>query len=158
MLRLWVVAVGGLRHPGMREAAAVYARRLQQMPNVALQVVEVRQGAGSGRDAEVVRREEGRRLMAVRLPADTCRVALTADGQACTTPQFAEWMGEMSLRDTPVAFFVGGAWGLSGELEAWCHKRLSLSPLTMAHELSRLVLLEQLYRAAAILSGSPYPR
>ena len=157
-MRLWVVAVGALRHPGMREAAAVYIRRLQQMPNVALQVVEVRQGAGPSRDAEWVRREEGRRLMAVRLPADACRVALTADGPAYTTPRFAGWMGEMSLRDTPVAFFVGGAWGLSGEVEAWCHQRLSLSPLTMAHELSRLVLLEQLYRAAAILSGSPYPK
>lgn len=158
MLRLWVVAVGDLRHPGMREAAAVYVRRLQQMPHVALQVVEVRQGAGSSRDGERVRQEEGRRLMAVRLPANAWRVALADDGQAYTTAQWVRWLGEMSLRDTPVAFFVGGAWGLSDEVEAWCHQRLSLSPLTMAHELSRLVLLEQLYRAAAILTGSPYPK
>ncbi|HEY8486421.1 MAG TPA: 23S rRNA (pseudouridine(1915)-N(3))-methyltransferase RlmH [Limnochordales bacterium] len=158
MLRLWVVAVGPLRHPGMAQAAAEYLRRLQRMPQVSLQVMEVRPARGDERRPEQVLQEEGRRLMAAAIPENSVRVALAVEGEALDSLQWSRWLKEMAWRDVPVAFFVGGAWGLSGDVLGWCQRRVSLSPLTMSHELSRLVLLEQLYRVAATLAGIPYPK
>lgn len=126
------------------------------MGGVELEVVEVREGAGASRDARRVMREEGRRLLSVEVPAGTVRVALSVDGEMWSTQRFAEWLGRQAEADTPVAFYVGGAWGLSEELVASCPLRLSLSRLTLAHELCRVVLLEQLYRAATLLRGAPY--
>jgi 23S rRNA (pseudouridine1915-N3)-methyltransferase len=61
------------------------------------------------------------------------------------------------MRDRPVAFVVGGAAGLDPTLVAECDERLSLGPLTMPHQLARVVLAEQIYRALCIASGHPYP-
>ncbi len=61
------------------------------------------------------------------------------------------------MRDRPVAFVVGGAVGVAPDLLAECDERVSLGPLTMPHQLARVVLAEQLYRALCITSGHPYP-
>ena len=69
---------------------------------------------------------------------------------------FAAWL-ERLMRDRPVAFVIGGAVGIAHDLADACDERLSLGPLTMPHQLARVVLTEQLYRALCITSGHPYP-
>jgi 23S rRNA (pseudouridine1915-N3)-methyltransferase len=84
-------------------------------------------------------------------------VALDPDGPVpASSPAFAAWL-ERRMQDRPVAFLVGGAVGISADLLAECDERLSLGPLTMPHQLARVVLAEQLYRALCISSGHPYP-
>lgn len=156
MLWIWVVAVGRIRHRGLKEAADDYRLRLDRMAGVRLQVVEVREGAGGSQDRAAVMREEGLRLLTVEVPAGTRRVALAADGDLLDTEAFARWLGQLGAGGVPVAFYVGGAWGLSPQVLERCPTRLALSRFTMAHELARVVLLEQLYRAATLLSGGAY--
>ena len=83
-------------------------------------------------------------------------VVLTEEGRTLDSLAFAEQLrGSGSER---IAFVIGGADGLEPALKAQAHWRLSLSPLTFPHELARLLLLEQLYRARSIQQGGPYHR
>ena len=108
------------------------------------------------RGEERARAAEAERLRARLLPR-ALRVALDPGARApASSPAFAEWL-ERRMRDRPVAFVVGGALGIADDLLGECDERLSLGPLTMPHQLARVVLAEQLYRALCITSGHPYP-
>jgi len=108
------------------------------------------------RGEERARAAEAERLRARLLPR-AATVALDPLGKApASSEAFASWL-ERRMRDRAVAFVVGGAVGIDPALMAECDERLSLGPLTMPHQLARVVLTEQLYRALCITSGHPYP-
>lgn len=108
------------------------------------------------RGEDRARAAEAERLRARLLPR-ALRVALDPEGPApASSVAFAAWL-ERRMRDRAVAFVIGGAVGVEPGLLAECDERLSLGPLTMPHQLARVVLVEQLYRALCITSGHPYP-
>jgi 23S rRNA (pseudouridine1915-N3)-methyltransferase len=139
--RIRILAVGKVRKGWVREGLALYLKRLP-----GLTVHELREGSPE-REAEVLLAE---------LRGDEQLVALSEEGQALGSVQLAE-----RLRDSAsgrLAFVIGGADGLSSQLKQRAVWTLSLSPLTFPHDLARLLLLEQLYRAQTILQGGPYHR
>jgi 23S rRNA (pseudouridine1915-N3)-methyltransferase len=77
-------------------------------------------------------------------------------GKQMTSIEFAEDLGRLKDRGEPVTFLLGGAYGLSDEARSAAHRTLSLSRMTLPHELCRIVFLEQLYRAIQINKGSGY--
>jgi len=79
-------------------------------------------------------------------------VLLASDGQGFTSEEFSEWLEERRRNGSDLCFVIGGPKGL--ELE--CETRMSLGPMTLPHQLARVVLLEQLYRAHKILAREPY--
>ncbi len=84
---------------------------------------------------------------------------LDAGGKACDSEAFAKWIGAQRDAGTKELIFVcGDADGFPGPLRERVRQKISLSPMTYSHELARVMLVEQIYRAFAILSGSPYPR
>jgi len=120
----------------------------------ALDVVEVRQARGKA--AAVVMRAEAAAIRA-RLRPGFVRVAVTRGGDRFSSPELARWLRRLAEGPAPgVHFLIGGAFGLDGELRDACDFRLSLSSLTLPHDLARLLLLEQLYRAGTILGNQPY--
>lgn len=85
-------------------------------------------------------------------------VALAPDGrQPASSDAFATWIERRLAAGRPVTFIIGGASGLDGGLVETSQERLSLGNLTMPHQLARVVLVEQLYRALCLLQGHPYP-
>jgi len=153
-VRLVVLATGKVRGP-LAVAVSEYEERAARYWK--LEVVEVDAGA-SGRDPtpERVMEAEGERLLA-RLPAGTSVFALTREGKAMGSRTLALALEEHAVRSSPgVAFVIGGAFGLSPAVLARADRRLSLSAMTLPHEMARLVLAEQLYRAGTILRGEPY--
>jgi len=108
----------------------------------------------------------GRRAMAAeaeriraRLLPSAWRVALDPDGRAPgSSDALAAWLTERVEAARPVAFLVGGPLGLDRVLADEAEERLSLGPLTLPHQLARVVLAEQLYRALCVRAGHPYPR
>ena len=109
------------------------------------------------RGADRVARAEAERLRA-RLVPGAWRVALDPAGAAPqSSRRFADWLERRMVDPRPVAFLVGGAAGLADDLAAAAEERMSLGPLTMPHQLARVVLTEQLYRALCLLQGHPYP-
>jgi 23S rRNA (pseudouridine1915-N3)-methyltransferase len=116
--------------------------------------VEVREAARAGSPA-LQRREEAKRLT-VALPDRVVRVALDLRGEPWSSEELARRVGAWRDAARPVALVIGGAEGLDPAVLEASDLRWSLGPMTLPHELARVVVMEQLYRAFAILRGAPY--
>ena len=137
--RIRILAVGKVRKVWVLEGIATYLKRLP-----GLQVVELRD-AGKAKEAEAV--------LAALQPGEQL-VVMAEEGQTFDSPAFAYRLeGSGSER---LVFVIGGAEGIDPALKARASWKLSLSPMTFPHELARLLLLEQLYRALTIQQGGPY--
>jgi 23S rRNA (pseudouridine1915-N3)-methyltransferase len=150
-LRLTVLAVGKLR-PAFREAADEYLRRLGRYGPV--QELEVRAAGKVPTPAESLRVEAER--LRERIAAGSLVVALDRNGQGWTSEALATRLNRWREAAHPVALIVGGSHGLAPDLLAAAQERWSLGPPTLPHELARVVVYEQLYRAWTILRGEPY--
>jgi len=149
--RLEILAVGRLG-ADLRPAFAHYERLLAGLARFSVR--EVREVPLQGRAAAEVVRDEGRRLLAA-LPAGGTVVALDVAGIAYDTEAFAARLQVWAGRG-PATFVVGGSLGLSDEVKAAAHELLSLSQLTLPHQLARVVLAEQLFRGLKIARGETY--
>ena len=146
-----LLAVGKLR-PCFREACDDYLGRLRRYGPV--QEREVRE-AGRAATPELRRREESERLTRA-LPAGAHLIALDREGASWTTEQLARQLQRWREGSARPVLAIGGAFGLSAEFLRQAAVRWSLGPLTLPHELARVVVLEQWYRAWTILRGEPY--
>ena len=150
-MQLHLLAVGKLR-PAYREACDEYLRRLRRVIPVIER--EVRE-AGRAGNVSAQRVEEGKRLLDA-LPDDTDVTLLDLDGAGWSSEQVAEQLQRWRLDGRDHALIIGGAVGVSPAVRDRANTRWSLGPLTLPHELARVVVTEQLYRAATILRGEPY--
>jgi 23S rRNA (pseudouridine1915-N3)-methyltransferase len=149
--RVEIVAVGSL-HRDFEPAARHYLDLLK--PLAAVSVREVKEVPLRGRGPSEVLRDEGRRLLAA-WPKTPVVASLAVEGRVLTTEAFAAWLQEAFERGG-AGFLIGGSLGLAAEVQERGRERLSLSALTLPHQLARVVLLEQVFRAAKILAGHPY--
>ena len=148
-----VVAVGRVRHAALREACEDYLRRAGRY--FKLQVLEIADATRGGRPLPDAIRVEGDALLG-KIPKASVVVALSREGESEDSRGFADRMARWQRDARDVTFVIGGAGGLSPAVFARADGRLSLSTWTLPHELARLVLLEQVYRAGTILKGEPY--
>lgn len=144
-----IVAVGKLR-PAYRNLCDEYLRRLGRY----LEVMELEVREARGPDA-VARREEGRRLLE-KVPPGTRLVALDRGGSAWTSEELARQLSGWREAAGDLTLVLGGSTGLDPAVLGRARVRWSLGPLTLPHELARLVVCEQLYRAVSILRGERY--
>ena len=151
MISLHIVAVGKLR-PCFREAADDYLDRLSRY--LPVDEREVKEAGRAGNDT-AQRREEGKRLAAL-VPPGCLVVALTRGGEAWSSAELARRLGRWRDEGRDVALLIGGATGLDDALAEKATHRWGLGPLTLPHELARVVVLEQCYRATTILAGQKY--
>lgn len=154
MTRILVLSVGRKRGSAVLEATEAYEARLRRYLRFEAVVVDPARLPDARADA--ARAREGAALER-RLPDDLEVVALTREGELWSTRQLADYVDALRTYGRPgAAFVIGGAHGLSPGLLARARKRLALSAMTLPHEVARLVLTEQLYRAATLLRGEPY--
>ncbi|HEV3377601.1 MAG TPA: 23S rRNA (pseudouridine(1915)-N(3))-methyltransferase RlmH [Thermoleophilaceae bacterium] len=132
-MRIFLIAVGRLRPP-YQDDVEHYRKMLAG--HVKVDQVEVR---------------ENEKVLP-RIPDRAHTVLLTSDGKELTSEEFSEWLEERRRNGRDLCFVIGGPTGI--DLEA--DERLSLGPMTLPHQLARVVLLEQLYRAHKILAREPY--
>lgn len=153
-MRVVVAAVGRPRDGALAAAIRDYeTRAARYWP---LERVEVKAERAEERTGPAIARvREGARLRE-RIGGIRTQVACDVGGRNMTSEEFAAWLQEQREHATDVAFLIGGAFGLDPALVAGAPLRLSLAPWTLPHELARLVLAEQLYRAGTIARGEPY--
>lgn len=150
--RIVIVSVGRLgRDGGVAPAVRDYEARAARYWS--LTSIEVRQEPARSLSADEVRAREWARVADAlgTVGADDV-VVCDERGSAMTSPAFASWLS--SRRSA--AFVIGGAFGLAAEARSSASSVLSLAPWTLPHDLARLVLTEQLYRAGTIVRGEPY--
>jgi 23S rRNA (pseudouridine1915-N3)-methyltransferase len=146
-----IVAVGKLR-AYYREALDDYAGRLKRYST--FREHEVRE-ASRAPNVAAQRLEEAQRLTS-RIPSASSVVALARVGAGWTSGDLAKQLERWMLAARPLSFVVGGSHGLDASLIGRATATWSLGPLTLPHELARIVVAEQLYRAFTILRGEPY--
>jgi len=144
MFRFTVIAVGKLKSAPLAELCRDFSGRLERMGR--LDVVELPDGPAERANARVEKALESRRAAHI--------YALAEEGRARSSEAFAREL--WASRGGRAVFVVGGAYGLGEAVKARANELLSLSPMTFTHEMARLLLLEQLYRAASIHSGGKY--
>jgi 23S rRNA (pseudouridine1915-N3)-methyltransferase len=142
-MKIRLLMLGKTRRAEMRNGLDDYVKRISR--SCAIEVTEVR-------DSEAAEK---------RLNADRAAIAvlLDASGKSWTSVAFAKWLGELRDRGTrEIVFVCGDADGFSEELRERVKQKFALSAMTYSHELARVMLAEQIYRAFATLSGSAYPK
>lgn len=142
-MRLRLIMLGKTRRPELRAIFDDYVKRISR--SCPIEITEVRDA-----DAAIKKLDADRAATVV---------LLDAAGKALDSNALAKWLGELRDRGTrELIFLCGGAEGFPENLRQRAHQKLSLGAMTYSHELARVMLVEQLYRAFAILSGSPYPK
>jgi 23S rRNA (pseudouridine1915-N3)-methyltransferase len=142
-MKIRLIMLGKTRRPEMRAVLDDYAKRVSR--SCPIEITEVRDGTAALK----------------KLDADRAAtvVLLDAGGKTFDSEALAKWLGELRDRGTrELIFLCGDADGFPDALRQRAQQKLSLSAMTFSHELARVMLAEQLYRAFAILSGSPYPK
>ena len=150
-MKVVIAAVGKPRNAALAAAIEHYeGRAARYWP---LDVREVKEEPAKA-SPDSVKEKEGERLMARTAGATV--IACDERGTSMTSPEFAAFLQDARERARDVAFVIGGAYGLADAVRSAAQRRIALAPWTLPHELARLVLAEQLYRAGTIVRGEPY--
>lgn len=151
MQHVVMIGVGRLREKFFRDAAEEYKKRLSRY--VKLEIVEVDdlpEDAG-----EVTKKKEGEAILAKIRPDDFV-VANCIDGKQMDSVELSEFFRDREMYGSRVVFVIGGSLGLSDDVVRRANKKLSMSKMTFPHQLFRVMLLEQIYRAQKIIAGERY--
>lgn len=149
---------GKTREPFLAEGIAAYLKRLKPMVEVKEIILK---GAaappGAGPPGEALARAREATMLLERCSAGDFLIVLDIQGETLSSPQLAEKFGRLQIDGIKVVnLVVGGPWGVDESLLKKANLRLSFGPMTFPHELARVMILEQVYRAYAILNNIPY--
>lgn len=145
MHKITLLSVGKVKTPWINDGCDVFTERLGHFCDLTERVLS----AGE-------EKEERQKIFDALEKTDGVIVALDDKGKEFSSTEFASWIGKQRDSGQSITFVVGGAYGLDDRIRAKARLVLSLSRMTLPHELCKLVFLEQLYRAHAILAGSGY--
>jgi 23S rRNA (pseudouridine1915-N3)-methyltransferase len=151
-MRIKFLWIGRTKDYNLSQLIREYSSRIRHF--LQLSVIEIK--PGEGRDPKQVLDKEGDRLLE-KLAADDYIVLLDSEGKGLTSEEFARMIA--GLRDRSVkslVFVLGGHYGVSERVKSQAHQRVSLSRMTLTHELARVFLLEQVYRALTVIHRVPY--
>ena len=144
MFRYTVIAIGKMKNRSLATLCDDFSKRLKRQGN--FELIELK-------DGDVV--SEGQRILeALAKRSDACIYAMAEEGMTRTSQRLADEL--YTLQGRTAVFILGGAYGLSDAVKARADALFALSPLTFTHEIARMLICEQLYRAVAIQNGSKY--
>jgi len=144
--KIGIICVGSLKEDYLRGAQAEFVKRLT--PYGKLNIIEISQGVTAAEDAPKILKA---------LSPNSHKIALAIEGKSPTSEAFARELSALaSSGSSHLEFIIGGSTGLCPSVLAACNSRLSMSYMTFTHQLARIILLEQIYRACRILNNQPY--
>lgn len=158
MIKITIIAVGKLKEKYLRDACAEYLKRLGVYAKV--NVIELNEERcsdnPSATEIENVKQKEGQRIIA-KIPKASFIVPMCIEGTQYSSEDFAQKIEATAVAGNgEITFIIGGSFGLSDEVKVLGKLKLSFGKLTLPHQLMRVVLLEQIYRAFSILNNSKY--
>lgn len=158
MMNVTLITVGRLKESYLREGCAEYVKRLAPYCKFNLIELSEEKCPDNPSDAQLcaVIEKEGARILD-KLPRNAYTVAMCIEGRPLASAQLAKQLADVTLAGkSAVTFIIGGSFGLSSAVKQKAHLRLSMSPMTFPHQLARLLLIEQIYRAFSINANSKY--
>ncbi|OQM44474.1 23S rRNA (pseudouridine(1915)-N(3))-methyltransferase RlmH [Anoxybacillus sp. UARK-01] len=157
-MNIMVLSVGKLKEKYLKQGIEEYVKRLSGY--VKMEIIEVADEKApenlSDQEMKQIKEKEGERILA-KISDDMHVIALAIDGKMKSSEEFAIHLDKLATYGTSkVAFVIGGSLGLSEKVMKRANESLSFSQMTFPHQLMRLILLEQIYRAFRINRGEPY--
>lgn len=157
MIGVHIICVGRLKESYLRDGCAEYIKRLSAFAKV--NVVEIAEERCSDNPSESeiknVIEKEGSRIIS-KIPKGSFVIPLCIEGREYSSPEFSAEIEKLSMSYSSLTFVIGGSFGLSDEVKNLGKMKLSFGKMTLPHQLARMVLLEQIYRAFSISSHSKY--
>lgn len=157
MIHVNVICVGKLKESYLRDGCAEYIKRLSAFAKI--NVIEIAEERCSDNPSESeiksVIEKEGSRITA-KIPKGSCVIPLCIEGKEYSSPDFSAEIEKFSMNYSSLSFVIGGSFGLSDEVKQLGKMKLSFGKMTLPHQLARMVLLEQIYRAFSISNNSKY--
>ncbi len=157
MIGVTVVCVGKLKEKYLKDGCNEYIKRLSAFSKI--NVVEVAEEKASDNpsasEIENIIEKEGGRIIA-KIPKGSCVIPMCIEGSEFSSPDFSKFLEKISFDYSNVTFVIGGSFGLSSAVKNMGKVKLSFGKLTLPHQLARMVLLEQVYRAFSISNNSKY--
>ncbi|UJP05695.1 MAG: 23S rRNA (pseudouridine(1915)-N(3))-methyltransferase RlmH [Nitrosomonas sp.] len=155
-MKFFILAVGNKMPDWITVGYNEYAKRMPR--EIAVNLIEIKpEKRTTGKQTVQLLAAESQRIRQM-LPADCYRIVLDEAGQQWTTVEFAAAIQQWTDNGTDIVFVIGGADGLHDEVKQAAHQMIALSKMTLPHGLVRILLAEQLYRAASIIKNHPYHR
>ncbi|MDF2908704.1 MAG: hypothetical protein K0R34_4025 [Herbinix sp.] len=157
-MKVTLICVGKLKEKYLTQGVEEYVKRLSRY--CSLDIIELADEKTPDNASSVVedmiKKKEGERILKA-LKEDSYCIALAIDGVMLTSPELAEKIDTLGISGTShISFIIGGSLGLSEEVIKRADYKLSFSKMTFPHQLMRLILLEQVYRAYRIIHNQPY--
>lgn len=157
-MKITVITVGKLKEDFYRRAVSEYGKRLGRYCKLEIREVEDERTPDktSEPQREQILKREGERILRF-LPEDAFLVTLEIEGHKFTSEEFADRLNRLGVGGTShIAFVIGGSLGLHNMVKEKAGLAVSFSDMTFPHQLVRVILLEQIYRAYRIINGEPY--
>ena len=146
-----IITVGSIKEKYLKEAIEEYQKRLSKYTN--LEIIEVK-------DEGLTELEKAKKLEAEKIEKNISEkdyiITLEIEGKEYTSPEFAEELRKIQTENSNITFIIGGSYGLADSIKEKAKKHLSFSKMTFPHQLFRVILLEQIYRAYKINNNESY--
>ncbi len=154
-MKFKLVVVGKIKEDFFRQAVAEYVKRISRFASVEIVEVEESFFNGTPNDAQIekIMLAEGKSILQ---RAEGCLVALDIDGKTLDSVELSQYIQNQKQNYSTFTFVIGGSNGLHKTVKEKCNLRLSFGKITLPHQLCRVVLCEQLYRACTISNNVPY--
>lgn len=157
-MNISIICVGRVKEKYLRQGMDEYMKRLTSYAKVEIMEVPDEKAPEnlSENEMEQIKEREGKRILA-KIAPDAYVIALAIEGKQKSSEQLAESLDKLATYgNSKISFIIGGSLGLSDEILTRANEQLSFSQMTFPHQLMRLILLEQIYRAFRIIKGEPY--
>lgn len=157
MINVTLIAVGKLKEKYLKDAVAEYFKRLGAFCKINIIEVDEEKIGDNPSKAQIdnVLEKEGQRIIK-KIPKSSSVITLCIEGKEYSSPDFSHLLDNISMTSSSVCFIIGGSFGLSDEVKRLSNYKLSFGKMTLPHQLARVVLLEQVYRAFSISNNSKY--
>ena len=150
-MKIKIIAVGSIKDKYFKDAINEYIKRLSKY--IKVEIIEVKETDDTKLNAKEV---EGERILK-QIKNNDFVVALTLNKKECTSEEFASWLDKTFVKaNSEIIFLIGGSLGLSNAVIKRSNDCLTLSKLTFTHQMSRVILLEQIYRGFKIIHNERY--
>lgn len=149
-MKIKIISIGFLKEKYLKEMVNEYIKRLSKYTKV--EIIEIKEENDTHPNAKEI---EGKKILSYIKPRDYV-IALTLNKKEYTSEQLAEWLDKAMLKSSELTFVIGGSLGLSNNVISRANECLTLSKLTFTHQMSRIILLEQIYRGFKINHHEKY--
>lgn len=157
MISVKIISTGGLKEEYLRQAVAEYAKRLSgycKLSEVVLKEAKL-PDSPSEREISAALDAEAKSILAEISPR-SFKIAMCVEGKQLSSEAFARKISDVSMQSSEIVFIIGSSHGLSDKVKSVADMRLSVSEMTFPHQLMKVMLMESIYRAFNIISGTKY--